>query len=147
VNLDNNPLNLYNKGVSVPNGTFNQDVSCETSGSNECTEYKPYLGLMDVGANYEITPHMSVFARINQGVHFPGFDDLRSGTPQTQGIKNYEVGYRVQTEFYGVVDVFIAPSPACRFSSSRLPVNKSQRATAPTRRASPSRHVGNPFRI
>ena len=107
VNLDNNPLNLYNKGVSVPNGTFNQDVSCETSGSNECTEYSHTLGSWTLGANYEITPHMSAFARINQGVHFPGFDDLRSGTPQTQGLKNYEIGYRVQTSnLYGVVDVF-----------------------------------------
>jgi outer membrane cobalamin receptor len=107
VNLDNNPLNLYNKGVSVPNGTFNQGVSCETSGTNECTEFKHTLGSWSVGANYEVTPHMAVFARINQGVHFPGFDDLRSGTPQTEGIRNYEVGYRAQTDtFYGVIDVF-----------------------------------------
>ncbi len=105
VNLDNNALNLYNKGVSVPNGTFNQGVSCETSGSSECTEYNHTFGSWSVGANYEITPHMAAFARINQGVHFPGFDDLRSGTPQTQSIKNYELGYRVQTDtFYGVID-------------------------------------------
>ncbi|HEY2682406.1 MAG TPA: TonB-dependent receptor [Steroidobacteraceae bacterium] len=107
VDLDGNPLNLYNKGVSVPNGTFNQGVSCDTSGSGECTEYSHTRGSWSVGANYEITPHMAAFARINQGVHFPGFDDLRSGTPQTQGIKNYELGYRVQTAtFYGVVDLF-----------------------------------------
>jgi outer membrane receptor protein involved in Fe transport len=105
VNLDNNPLNLYNKGVSVPNGTFNQGVSCDTSGSNECSEYRHTLGSWSAGANYEITPHMSAYGRINQGVHFPGFDDLRSGTPQTQSIKNYEVGYRIQTDtFYGVLD-------------------------------------------
>ena len=107
VDLDTNPLNLYNKGVSVPNGTFTQGVSCETSGSSECTEYNHTFGSWSVGANYEITPHMSVYGRINQGVHFPGFDDLRSGTPQTQSIKNYEVGYRVQTpEFYGVVSLW-----------------------------------------
>jgi iron complex outermembrane receptor protein len=105
VNLDNDPRNLYNKKVSVPNGTFNQGVSCDTSGTNECTEYRHTLGSWTLGANYEITPHMSAYARINQGVHFPGFDDLRSGTPQTQHIKNYEVGYRIQTEtFYGVID-------------------------------------------
>ncbi len=103
----NDPRNLYNKGVSVPNGTFNQGVSCDTSGTGECTEFRHTLGSWSVGANYEITPHMAVFGRINQGVHFPGFDDLRSGTPQTQSIKNYEVGYRAQTgTFYGVVDVF-----------------------------------------
>jgi len=105
VNLDNDPRNLYNKGVSVPNGTFNQGVSCDTSGTNECTEFRHTRGSWSVGANYEITPHMAAYARINQGVHFPGFDDLRSGQPQIQSIKNFELGYRVQTEtFYGVID-------------------------------------------
>jgi outer membrane receptor protein involved in Fe transport len=107
VDLDSNPLNLYNKGVSVPNGTFNQGVSCETSGTNECTEYNHTLGSWALGANYELTPRMAVYGRINHGVHFPGFDDLRSGTPQTQQIDNYEIGYRAQTDtVYGVVDVF-----------------------------------------
>jgi outer membrane receptor protein involved in Fe transport len=105
--LDTNPRNLYNKGVSVPNGTFNQGVDCDTSGSNECTEFRHTLGSWALGANYEITPNMAVFGRINQGVHFPGFDDLRSGQPQTQKINNYEVGFRTQTQtLYGVVDVF-----------------------------------------
>jgi hypothetical protein len=104
VNLDADVRNLYNKGVSVPNGTFNQGVNCDTSGSNECTEYNHTFGSWSVGANYEITPHMSVYGRINQGNHFPGFDDLRSGQPQHQSIKNYEVGYRVETStFYGVI--------------------------------------------
>ncbi|HVW67802.1 MAG TPA: TonB-dependent receptor [Steroidobacteraceae bacterium] len=107
MDLDNDPRNLYNKGVSVPNGTFNQGVSCDTSGSNECTEYNHTMGSWALGANYELTPHMAVFGRINQGVHFPGFDDLRSGTPQTQKIDNYEIGYRAQTQLiYGVIDVF-----------------------------------------
>lgn len=107
VNLDNNPLDLYNKGVSVPNGTFNQGVSCDTSGSNQCTRFQHTLGSWTVGVNYELTPHMSVYGRVNHGVHFPGFDDLRSGTPQTQSVENYEVGYRAQTQtIYGVVDVW-----------------------------------------
>jgi outer membrane cobalamin receptor len=105
--LDNDPRNLYNKRVSVPNGTFNQGVDCDTSGSNACTTFRHTLGSWALGANYEITPNMAVYGRINQGVHFPGFDDLRSGTPQTQKIDNYEVGYRVQTPtIYGVVSVF-----------------------------------------
>ena len=105
--LDNDPRHLYNKGVSVPNGTFNQGVSCDTSGANECSEFNHTLGSWSIGANYELTPHMAVFGRVNRGVHFPGFDDLRSGTPQTQKIDNYEIGYRAQTEtMYGVVDIF-----------------------------------------
>jgi outer membrane receptor protein involved in Fe transport len=104
VDLDGNPLHLYNKNVSVPNGTFNQGVDCNTSGGKECTEYNHTFGSWSVGANYEITPHMSAYGRVNQGLHFPGFDDLRNGQPQTQHIKNYEVGYRVQTPtFYGVI--------------------------------------------
>jgi outer membrane receptor protein involved in Fe transport len=105
--LDNDPRNLYNKGVSVPNGTYNAGVSCDTSGTKECSEFNHTLGSWSLGANYELTPHMAVFGRVNHGVHFPGFDDLRSGTPQTQGIDNYEVGFRAQTQtIYGVVDVF-----------------------------------------
>lgn len=107
VDLDNDPRNLFSKGASVPDGTYNQGVSCDSSGSNACSEFNHTLGSWSLGANYELTPHMAVFGRINHGVHFPGFDDLRSGTPQTQQIDNYEVGYRAQTStIYGVVDVF-----------------------------------------
>lgn len=107
MDLDANPRNLYNKGVSVPNGTFNQGVNCDTAGGKECTEYSHTLGSWSVGANYELTSQMALFARINQGVHFPGFDDLRNGQPQTQHINNYEIGWRVQTQtIYGVIDVF-----------------------------------------
>src|SRR5258708_10282310 len=69
--------------------------------------YDPRLGCWALGANYELSSHMSVFGRINQGYHFPGFDDLRSGSPQSQQVQNYEVGYRAQTStVYGVIDVF-----------------------------------------
>ena len=105
--LDNNALNRYNKGVSVANGTYTSNVSCETSGSNECTEYNHTLGSWTLGANYELNSSMAVFGRINHGVHFPGFDDLRSGTPQSQSIQNYELGFRGQTgSLYVVADVF-----------------------------------------
>ena len=105
--LDSDPRNLYSKGVSVPDGTYNQGVNCDTSGGKECSEYNHTMGSWSLGANYELTPHMAVFGRVNHGIHFPGFDDLRSGTPQTQQIDNYEVGFRAQTQtIYGVVDVF-----------------------------------------
>jgi len=105
--LDNDPRNLYSKGASVPDGTYNSGVSCDANPPKECSEFNHTLGSWSLGANYELTPHMAVFGRINHGVHFPGFDDLRSGTPQTQQIDNYEVGFRAQTQtIYGVVDVF-----------------------------------------
>jgi hypothetical protein len=95
MDLDGNPLTLYNNGTSVANGSFSS------------VRYDHTLGAFSVGANYEFSPHMAVFGRYNQGVHFPGFDDLRNGQPQSQQIKNAEVGYRAQTEtLYGVIDVW-----------------------------------------
>lgn len=108
VNLDNNPLNLYNKNVSVPNGTFNQGVDCDTSAPFAgCTQYRHTHGSGTVGANYELTSQMAVFARASQGIHFPGFDDLRGGAPQSISVRNYEVGYREQSATtYAMAEVF-----------------------------------------
>jgi hypothetical protein len=40
-------------------------------------------------------------------VHFPSFDDLRNGTPQTESIQNYEIGYKIQSDtLYANVDLF-----------------------------------------
>jgi outer membrane receptor protein involved in Fe transport len=109
-NLSTNPLSLYNQGVSVPNGTFttyNCDETLALGNAHECTQFKKTKGSGAVGATYEITPHMSLYGRADQGVHFPSFDDLRNGTPQTESIRNFQVGYRVQTNtLYADVDVF-----------------------------------------
>jgi len=109
-NLSTNPLSLYNQGVSVPNGTFttyNCDETLALGNAHECTQFKKTKGSGAVGATYEITPHMSLYARADQGVHFPSFDDLRNGTPQTESIRNFQIGYRVQTNtLYADVDVF-----------------------------------------
>ena len=95
VDLDGNPLTLYNNGTSVANGSFSS------------VRYDHTLGSWTLGANYELSSHMAVFGRYNEGFHFPGFDDLRSGQPQSQHVKNAEIGYRAQTEtIYGVIDVF-----------------------------------------
>jgi hypothetical protein len=109
-NLSANPLSLYNQNVSVPNGTWNT-TTCNTTVQLEneepCDQYQKTKPSWTLGATYELSSHMSVYGRINQGVHFPSFDDMRSGTPQTESIRNYEVGYRVQTEtVYADVDVF-----------------------------------------
>ena len=99
-NLSANPRNLYNQNASVLNGTW--DVNdCENtlrSGkSEECDEYERTKGSWTVGGTYELSSHMSVYGRVDDGVYLPSFDDLRNGQPQTQTIENYEVGYRVQT--------------------------------------------------
>jgi len=104
------PLNLYNQNVSVPNGTWNT-TTCNTAqqlqNEEPCDQYQKTKPSWTVGATYELSSNMSVYGRINQGVHFPSFDDMRSGTPQTESIRNYEVGYRAQTDtIYADVDVF-----------------------------------------
>jgi hypothetical protein len=109
-NLTNNPLTLYNQAVSVPNGSFNV-TDCETTlrlgNAAECDEFEKIKGSWTVGGTYELSNHMSVYARADQGVHFPSFDDLRNGTPQTESIKNYEIGYKIQSDtLYADVDVF-----------------------------------------
>ena len=95
VDLDANPLTFYNNGTSVANGKWLPAT------------YDHTLGAWSAGANYEINSHMSVYGRVNQGVHFPGFDDLRTGDTESQHIENYQVGYKVQTDsIYASVDAF-----------------------------------------
>lgn len=110
-NLDNNPLHLYNQGVSVPNGTYNV-YNCENTlrlgNGAQCDVYERTKGSWTIGGTYELSGHQAVYVRVDQGVYLPSFDDLRNGTPQTQGIDNYEVGYRVQTPtIYANVDAFV----------------------------------------
>jgi len=48
----------------------------------------------------------------------PGFDDLRNGSRRSRASRNYEVGYRIQTEtFYGVHRWLRKYSAACPSSS------------------------------
>jgi hypothetical protein len=95
VDLDASPLTFYNNGTSVANGAWTPST------------YDHTLGAWSAGANYEINSHMSVYGRVNQGVHFPGFDDLRAGYPQSQHIENYQVGYKAQTNsIYASIDAF-----------------------------------------
>ena len=95
VDLDANPLTFYNNGTSVANGVWSP------------SDFNHTLGAWSAGANYEINPHMSVYGRINQGVHFPGFDDLRTGAAESQHIENYQVGYKAQADsIYASIDAF-----------------------------------------
>ena len=103
VDLDGNPLTLYNNGTSVAGGGWME------------SHYNHTLGSWTLGLNYEITPAMSAFARVNEGYHLPSFDDLRGFTTANdngnsvpaQKVENQELGYKADsTEGYVVVDVF-----------------------------------------
>ncbi len=95
VDLDNDPLTLYNNGTNVVTGQWLPST------------YDHTLGAWSAGANYELNSHMSVYGRINEGVHFPSFDDVRVGVPDSQQIENYQLGYKAQTSsLYASVDIF-----------------------------------------
>jgi outer membrane receptor protein involved in Fe transport len=119
VNLDGDPLTLYNNAVPVCNGA-------ETT-----TEYDEDFTSWTVGANYSFTDSMSSYVRVNRGGHFSDFDngirDRPGGrTPPMQVIRNYEVGFKYQNDLiyadvsayfrdftgltYGVTDASGAPT-------------------------------------
>jgi len=86
--LDDNPATLYNN-----NATY------LTSGYQHI-DYSKTAPSWTIGANYEFNDSMSAYVRINDGVHFPGFDDLRglSSTP-VQKIHNMELGFKYQSDW------------------------------------------------
>jgi len=86
--LDNNPNTLYNNNSSYLINSWTNISYSKTAPS------------WTLGANYEINDHMSVYGRVNDGVHFPGFDDLR-GLPSTpvQKIHNMEIGFKYQADW------------------------------------------------
>ena len=95
LDLDGNPLTFYNNDTSVANGDWSPSTYDHTFGS------------WSAGADYELDPRMSVYARINEGVHFPSFNDVLNGTPERQQIENYQVGYRARTSsLYASIDAF-----------------------------------------
>jgi len=100
VNLDGNPLTLYNNSVPVCDGTFSN------------TSYSKTHTSWTVGANYELADNMSVYARVNKGVHFGDFDNALRGnttgnTPPLQKIQNFEAGFKYQSKmFYADISVY-----------------------------------------
>ncbi|GAB2575244.1 TonB-dependent receptor plug domain-containing protein [Dyella jejuensis] len=86
--LDDNPATLYNNNSPY----FAPGLSY--------IHYQKTAPSWTIGANYEFDPNMSAYVRINDGVHFPGFDDLR-GLPDTpvQKIHNMEVGFKYQADW------------------------------------------------
>ncbi len=78
VNLDGNPLTLYNNSAVQLNGTYRRIRYDETQFS--------WTG----GATYFLTPRLSVFGRVNSGYKFPQFDNLRGGQSNIQTVDQYE---------------------------------------------------------
>jgi len=92
VNLDGNPLTIYDNEVPQCNGTL------------EITDYDKDFTSWTVGANYSFTDAMSAYARANRGGHFADFDNgirgsSTGGVAPIQVVRNYEVGFKFQNEF------------------------------------------------
>ncbi|WP_114240469.1 TonB-dependent receptor [Dyella sp. C9] len=86
--LDDNPATLYNNNSQY------------LVGGNSYINYAKTAPSWTIGANYEIQHNMSVYARVNDGVHFPGFDDLRGlPTQPVNKIHNMEVGFKYQADW------------------------------------------------
>jgi hypothetical protein len=91
VNIDGNPLTLYDNAVPVCNGTTG------------VKDYDEDFTSWTVGANYSFTDAMSSYVRVNRGGHFLDFDNgIRSSinqpTPPIQVIRNFEVGFKFQND-------------------------------------------------
>ena len=110
--LDDNKYTLYNNGSQVLGSGLNY------------IKYQKSAPSWTIGANYEFTPNMSAYIRLNDGVHFPGFDDLRGAYPGSvpvEKIHNQEIGFKYQSSwvyvdvsayhrlFYGVPYTYTDP--------------------------------------
>jgi outer membrane receptor protein involved in Fe transport len=86
VDLDGNPLTLYDNATPVCNGTWDYEHYDKTHPS------------FTAGANYEFNDHMSAYVRANTGGHFDDFDNGIRGAngnfAPMQKIKNLEAGFK-----------------------------------------------------
>ena len=95
---------LWDNAVELPNGTY--------SHGKEVNTYPTF----SVGANYEFSDHMSAYVRVNDGVFFDKFDDVRCNVyngsngcpsnPPLNTVRNYEGGFKVQNR-YTYIDLAI----------------------------------------
>jgi hypothetical protein len=91
VDIDQNPLNLYNKGVPTCNGTF------------ITTDYDPKGVSWTVGANRELLRELSVYGRADHGAHFQTFNELwyspTARIPPKYTIQGFEIGLKYQARW------------------------------------------------
>lgn len=103
-------FDLWDNSVDLPNGTYSTAEKTNT------------MPTFSVGANYEFTDHMSAYVRVNNGVHFANFDDVRCNTNgplsaavnsrcnsngiPLQTMQNYEGGFKIQNR-YTYIDLSI----------------------------------------
>lgn len=83
--LDANPNTVYNNNAEYLTNSFQHP-----SGSRSAPSWT-------LGANYALSDHMSAYARVNDGVFLPSFDDIvNQGSPPVEKIHNMELGFKYQ---------------------------------------------------
>ena len=90
-------FDLWDNAVELPNGTYSHGKEVNT------------IPTFSVGANYEFNDHMSAYVRVNNGVFFDNFDDVRCkyyngsnscpANPPLNKVQNYEGGFKIQNAF------------------------------------------------
>ncbi|HEV2443932.1 MAG TPA: TonB-dependent receptor [Steroidobacteraceae bacterium] len=84
---------LWDNAVDLPNGTWSHGDENNT------------IPTFSVGANYEFNDNMSAYVRINNGVLFENFDDVRCNNTSCpnrtplQTVRNYEGGFKIQNHW------------------------------------------------
>ena len=131
IDLDHNPLNLYNKGLLMCDGTFTT------------TDYDPTRMSWTAGVNRELLRELSVYGRVDHGVHFLSFNDVwyipTGQTPPEQTIKGVEVGLKFRRsgfmrtflptgEYFPVCSTFQQMLRACRYLVRRSSMGRIRKA-------------------
>jgi outer membrane receptor protein involved in Fe transport len=86
--LDPNPYHVYNSQAEFLTNSFQNPTYSKSEPS------------WTLGVNYEITHHMSVYGRINDGVFIPTFDTIQPlPTAPVEHIRNLEAGFKYQASW------------------------------------------------
>ena len=90
IDLDANPLTLYNNQAAVP------------LGNDTVIDRRDREWAYTLGGNYKLSDNFSVFARLNSGFALPQFDTVRDNGIATAvtKIKQYELGLKSVSELY-----------------------------------------------
>ncbi|MCT8363806.1 TonB-dependent receptor [Xanthomonas citri pv. anacardii] len=88
VDLDGNPATLYDNATSLALATTRRIDQDDEAFS------------WTAGLNFTLDQNNSLFARVNSGVKFPGFDNLRDGQDRVQDVDQYELGLKSGTSVY-----------------------------------------------
>jgi outer membrane receptor protein involved in Fe transport len=83
VDLDRNPVTLYDNATSTQTGTVNR--------SSEHFRHLTY----SVGFNYELADRQAMFGHLTSAAKLPHFDDIRNGVLVEDRVNSLELGYKL----------------------------------------------------